>query len=424
MKKIEVQVPSDAARTVVRVGDDHGGFSPSHHEILVSGEPGWSAVVVNVPNRQVGPFLAAVEEAVAEAEFFVPTAETLPIATPVSDVRDRVADVSRRSTLELVLDVLQSLGTWKGMLLYAVVSGVVAAYGVIFSIPFLLTAAMLIAPLGAPAMVCVVGVTVGDVWMVRRGGLRFVVALLILAVAAAALGLAYGLSGSTPMMETLTSLSVWSALLGVAGGAAGAQALVQAERDSLVTATATGFLVAVSLSPPSAVLGLAAALGRWDYVVLMTFLILLTLSGILFGGWLSLTARGVGPGRVSAERGRGGTRWALAAGAALVLAALVVWQTQRGPRFRKADMARAGAKVAGAAVATAPAFRLITADARFTPTDASWHEGEGMLVEVVVKATGQPTGAAEPDLRAAIEGAVRDSLPGVHPFVALTVIPE
>ncbi|NIP81564.1 MAG: DUF389 domain-containing protein, partial [Gemmatimonadetes bacterium] len=345
----------------------------------------------------MGPFVMAVGDAVDEADFVIPTTATLPISTPIPDVRDRVADVTRRSTLELVLDVLQSVGTWKGMLLYAVVSGLVAAYGVIFGVSFLLTAAMLIAPLGAPVMVCVVAVTVGDTWMLRRGALRFGVALLVLALAAAVLGLAYGLDDSTTMMETLTSLSAWAALLGVAGGAAGAQALVQAERDSLVTATATGFLVAVSLSPPSAVLGLAVAIGRWDYVGLMAFLLALTVAGILLGGWASLRVQGVGPGQPSAERGSRGTARALAAAAALLLGSLVAWQSQQGAGFRKGDMTRAATRIVRETVRSTPGYRLLTAEATFTPGEARWHRGEGLLLRVVVKAV---DGEAAGDRRA------------------------
>jgi uncharacterized membrane protein len=426
MRQIEVQVRSERVDEVVRVGDEHGGFAPSHHPIRVEGEGGWSGVTVNVPNHRVGSFVAAVEAAVGKAEFVIPTSGTLPIRTPVSEVRDRVADVSRRSTLELVLDVHQSLGTWTGMLLYALVSGIVAAWGVMFDVPFLLTAAMLIAPLGAPAMVCVVAVAIGDGWMLRRGGLRFAVALVVLAASAALLGWAYGLRDSTVMMESLTNLSSWSALLGVAGGAAGAMALIQTERDSLVTATATGFLVAVSLSPPSAVLGLAVALRRWDYVGLMAFLLALTFAGVLAGGWLALRLRGVGPGEPAvAARGGKGTRTALAASVVVVLAGLVLWQARQGPRFRKADMARSAATLAGEAVQDVPGYRLLLADAEFTPGDADWHEGEGLVVRLVVARTGGAPAAGERgSIRGAVRRAITARMEGVRPFVAVTIVED
>ena len=429
MKQIEVQVRTRALDDVLSLAERHDAFEPSHHPIRVDGEEGWHRVLVNVPNSQVGPLVDAVESAVDEAEFVIPASGNLPVRTPLKDVRDRVEDVSSRSTLELVLDVLQSVGSWKGMLLYSVVSGLVAAYGVIFNLSFLLTAAMLIAPLGAPVMVCVVGVALGDLWMLRRGALRFAVSLLVLAGAAAVLGLLYGLRSSTAMMETLTNLSGWSAMLGVVGGAAGAQALIQADRDSLVTATATGFLVAVSLSPPSAVLGLAAALGRWDYVGLMAFVIALTAVGIVFGGWASLRFRGVKPARASAGRGHSRMATAMVLASLVLLLGLVGWQRTRGPSFHKADRARQATELARAAVDSVPGYRTVDVEAEFTTGDAAWHPGEGLLLRVVVArgpedARPMPEGVyAEGRLQAAITREIEGAMSGVRPFVALTILP-
>lgn len=166
MKQVEVQIPSDAAERVRRLADEHGGFAPSTIDIRRDGEPGWNALRVNLPNDRVGHFVAATGEAVGEAELVIETAETLPLRTPIVDV----------------LAVYQSVGTWPAMLFFAAVSGVVAGYGVIFGLPYLLTGAMLIAPLGSPAMVCVVGAAVGDGWMIRRGAVRFAAALALAAL--------------------------------------------------------------------------------------------------------------------------------------------------------------------------------------------------------------------------------------------------
>lgn len=74
---------------------------------------------------------------------------------------------------------------------------------------------------------------------------------------------------------------LWSVnLLPLVAGAAGAITLVQSERSSLVSGTATGMLVAASLSPPAGIIGMSMAIGRWDMVVNGVFLLLLQLSGI------------------------------------------------------------------------------------------------------------------------------------------------
>ncbi len=187
-------------------------------------------VFLNLPNDRVGKFVKAVEEEVKDAQFVLVPQGTLPIQTPLEDVEERVRDVSHLSTLELVLAGLQSIGSWKGLVLYALFSGVIAAYGVIFDVSYLLVAAMLINPMGAPAMVSVIGVAVGDIRMFGRGGLRFLVALLVQAVSAMTLGFAYTVHTTTSTMEQITNLSVLSVLLALVAGAAGAQAQVQADR--------------------------------------------------------------------------------------------------------------------------------------------------------------------------------------------------
>ena len=427
MRQIQVTVAPAHEEAVLRLAEGHGAFSPAAASVRTGGGGERSMVFASLPNDRVGAFVEAVEGAVEHAEIVIVPRGVLPLHTPIGDVHEKVRDVAPRSTVELVLGSLQSIGSWRGMLLYALFSGVVGAYAVIFSTPWLLTAAMLIAPFGAPAMVSVVGVAIGDWTMLRRGALRFWVAVAVLAATAVALGTAYGLGVSTQAMEQISSLSTWSVLLALVGGAAGAQALVQSDRDSLVTATATGFLVAVSLSPPTAVLGLSVALGRWDYVAEMAFLLVLTYFGILAGGWASLRLHGVVPATESAGRGSAGVRTGLVAAAALLAALLVAWQSQQGPRFRKGDLWREAVSLAREGVASVPEVRLLQAEAEFTRPDLALPGGgEALLVSVVAerRGGGAPDSLLERRIRAAVEARVRAELDRVHPFVRVTVLPS
>lgn len=420
---------------VLRLAREHGAFAPAVTPLERESGDGWRSIRANLPNDRVGAFVSAVAARVEEPEFVLLPHGTLPISLPLADLRERVADVSRRSTLELVLDGLQSIGSWSGMLTYALVSGVVAAYGVLFDTPYLLTAGMLIAPMGAPAMVTALGITIGDGWMVRRGTVRFFASLVVLALAAALLGYAYGLRVSTPTMEAISNLSAWAVLLSVAGGWAGAQAMARSDRDSLVTATATGFLVAVALSPPSAVLGLAVPMGRWDYVVRMAFLLLLTFFGVQVGAWLSLHLLGVGASDAPEGRGTSRLRWALVAAAVLVTAGMVAWQTRQEPSYLQADLSREAVRVSREAVSGLEGLAVVDAEARFTRQDASWHPGEGLLVQLIVvrRATAggaegglpsqPPEDEVESRVRATVERLLRTRIEGIHPFVSVTVLP-
>jgi uncharacterized membrane protein len=366
-----------------------------------------------------------VEGAVGHAEIVLVPQGVLPLHTPLGDVHDRVRSVSVLSPLELVLGGLQSIGSWRGMLFYAFFSGTVAAYGIIFGVPWLLTAAMLIAPVGAPAMVSVIGAAVGDWRLFRRGFGRFWLSVAVLAVTAWALGLAYGIEVSTGTMELISSLSLWTVLPALVGGAAGAQSQVQSDRDSMVTSTATGFLVAVSLSPPAAVLGLAVALGRWDYVGAMAFLVTLTYCAILAAGWAALRLHGVRPARETAGRGTPGTRTALAVAATFAAAALVAVQAGEGPRLRKGDLASDAVALARGAVGEVAGVRLLEADARFTRRDVPLPGGaEALLITVVAeRGVGAPDAGLESRVRAAVERSVRAAMRGVRPYVDVTLLP-
>lgn len=423
MRQLHVQVRPDLADRVLEIANQHDAFSPTAvHARRADGEA-WTMLFLNLPNAQVGPFVAAVEREADDAQIVIIPWGSLPIQTPISEVRERLRDVSPRSTLELVLSSLQSLGSWKGLLLYAFFSGVVAAYGLIVNASYLLVAAMLIAPMGAPGMVAVVGTGIGDWKMARRGALRFTAAILVLIATAAAMGYAYRLSVSTSMMEGVTSLSAFTVLLTLVAGAAGAQSQVQSERSSLVSGTATGFLIAAALSPTSAVLGLAIPLGRWDYVALMGWQVALQFFALLAAGWLTLLLFGVHPDTPSAGRGTARMRTLLVGGATAAVVALTAWQLTHTPRWVKADATRDATALVRTALTSVPGARLVEASSHFTRPELPG-SGEAMLVNVTVE---QRTPASADSLQSAVRTAVRHAieqhLPGVRPFVDVTVLP-
>jgi uncharacterized membrane protein len=371
----------------------------------------------------VGHFVRAVVDAAPEARITLSPAAAIPIEPPLDRVAERVTDVSTLSTLELVLSSLQSVGSWTGMIVYSVLAGVIGAYGVIFDVSYLLVAAMLVNPMGAPAIVSVIGLSVGDLRIFGKGGLRFLVSLLVQAAAALALGFGYALDVSTPMMEQITSLSTWAVVVALAAGAAGAQAQVKSERDSLVSGTAAGFMVAAALAPPAAVLGLSVPLGRWDYAALMAFVLTLQFVAIALGGWLALRLFGVRPADPSVGRGRRLHRNLLAGAVAVAMVGMVAWQTQLEPGFTKADHTRAALQLTRDAVEAVAGARLVDSEARFTRGDH--HDREALLIRVLVERMEGADGeeALQRAVREAVQRAAGDRLAGVVPFVDVTVLP-
>lgn len=425
MRQVQVQVRSEQAERVLKVASDHDAFSP----LSVAGEredgEAWSVVFLHLPNDRVGEFIWALREEVDDAQFVVFPFGVLPVQTPTDEIHPQIRNVAARSTLELVLGALQSVGSWKGLLLYAAFAGWVAGYGLIVGTSYMLVAAMLIAPLGAPLMVVTIGITVGDPRMLLRGVSRFVAAVGVMSVSAAVMGWIHGLSAATGLMETVTDLSVWAAPVAVIAGAAGAQSQIQSERASLVTATATGFLVAAALAPVSSLLGLSVVMGRWDYTAIMAFQIALQFFALVTGGWLILSVYGVRPDDATTGRGSRGLRLALAALTLVVTVAMAVWQYRERPLLLKADVVGGSIEVAGQAVRTVPAVQMVGLQARATTPNLDRVPGEGVLVQITVQQAGAsvPADSAEAAVRRAVSRAVRERFVGVTPFVSVTVLP-
>jgi uncharacterized hydrophobic protein (TIGR00271 family) len=431
VRALQVQVRTGELERVLAAARDHGAHRPLAVRAERTGagdaDDERSLVFLQLPNERVGEFVDAARRAVEDdiAVVLLPIG-ALPLETPLTELDSRVREVSRLSTLELVIASLQSVGAWRGMLMFSALAGVIAAYGLIFDVSYVLVAAMLVNPMGAPALVSVVGTAIGDARMFGRGALRFVVSLLIQATAALCLGYAYDLSISTPMMEQVTALSKWAVVIAFAAGAAGAQALVKSERDSLVSGTAAGFMVAAALAPPAAVLGLAIPLGRWDYFALMAFLLALQYVAIVVGGWTGLAVSGVRPGEPSIGRGRAGTRSVLLAGVAVLSIGLVAWQTRLEPRFMKADLSRVALEIARDATDERADALLVNSTAAFTRRDIRAYAGDALLIEVVVesRAPGVNEDSIAAGLRRRIRALVHERMDGVIPFIAVTVLPS
>jgi uncharacterized hydrophobic protein (TIGR00271 family) len=419
MRTLQVQVPPEDAGRVVELARRHDATGPA---AVRAGDT--TLVFVTLPNANAGAFIDAVSGDVADATFVLLPVGALPLQAPLHDVGDRLRDVSRVSTLEIVIASLQSVGSWPGLILFSVLAGLIGAYGLIFDAGYLLVAAMLINPMGAPALVAVTAMAVGDVRMYGRGALRFAASLAIQAAAALALGVAYGLDVSTAMMEQITSLSNWAVLVALAAGAAGAQSKVKSDRDSLVSGTSAGFMVAAALAPPAAVLGLALALGRLDYVGQMAFLLALQFLAISLGGWGVFRAFGVRPAEPTVGRGSRGARTVLVAAVALGTIGLVAWQATQAPRFHRADLSRTALEIARDAAARTGGAALVESSARFTRRDLERHEGDGLLLQIIIESTGEVADdVVTREIRRHVRDLVRERMTGVVPFVDVTVLP-
>jgi uncharacterized membrane protein len=432
LRSLQVHVPLGKARQILSLAEEYGARFPValrtesvRADDATEGDAR-TVLLLNLPNSRVGAFIDAVAQEVADAAFVLLPVGTLPLSAPLDRVDESVRDVSTLSTLEVAAASLQSIGAWRGLLVYSALAGVIGAYGVIFDVVYVLVAAMLVNPMGAPAIVSVIGIAIGNGRMFARGGLRFAVSLLVQAAAALALGLVYGLSVSTPTMEQVTALSAWGVVLAFAAGAAGAQTQIRSERDSLVSGTAAGFMVAAALAPPAAVLGLSIALGRWDYLMIMAFLLPLQFVAIAAGGWITLHFLGMRPSDPSVARGNVRWRNGLAAVVCIAVTGMVIVQQSVGPRLRKADLSRTALEIAREAVDRTAGAHHVESSARFTRPRLQRYPGETLLFEIIVESgsttEGSVAGELESSITDEVRRLVREQMPDVTPLVRVTVL--
>lgn len=424
MRQLQVLVDEGEAARVMALAEEHDAFDPRAAKVADADGRRQRMVMLTLPNDRVGAFVRRVADEVDDARFVLLPRGVLPVGTPLDRVADRISTVASLSSMELVLAALQSIGSWPSLLGYAAMSGIIAAYALVLGASYLLVAAMLIAPLGAPVMVAVIGAAIGDARMIGRGALRFVAGVAILVVSAAVVGYLYGLDGATGLMGQVSSISLGSGAIAVVAGAAGAESQVQSDRASLVTATATGFLVAAALSPTSGVLGLGLMLGRWDLVQVMAFQLLVQFVGLLAGGWGVLALHRIGPGDTTTGRGSRGIRLAAPALAFAAVVALTAWQASAGPRFRHADDALRVDEAVSASVRSIPGVRLVSLSAEFTSAEVVRGE-EAVLFDVVVQRldASADDAAVEARVREAVSARTRIVGPRLRPFVRVSVLP-
>ena len=233
---------------------------------------------------------------------------------------------------------------------------------------------MLIAPLAGPATNVALATARGDLHLFRRSLLRYVVALLIISGCSALLSLAFGQQAVTTQMVDISSVSVVAVLLPLVAGGAGALSLMQSDNSSLVSGAAVGMLVAASLAPPTAVIGMATALGRWEMVTGGLFVVTLQLFGINLAGSLVFRVFEITVEEPYFERGNGLLFPVNLTVTVLALAALLTVQFSSSPDLVRSSLAQRVAYEMGQAVDSGGIARTVDTSASFTRSNIPGQE--------------------------------------------------
>ena len=322
-------------------------------------------IFASLSNRSTGSFISDLDEFDDTYITLFPHG-VLPMSPPKTEVADQITDVEPRSPLEIWLNGLQSIGSWKGFLGYTISASVVVWIGMYTNTIYLLVAAMILAPFAGPAMNVAIGTASGDKTLLWRNILRYFAALSLTILITAGLSLVMNQQVATDTMVAVSRVSSIAALLPLMAGAAGALNLIQAESNSLVSGTAVGLLVAASLAPPAALIGMSVALGRWDMIQNGAFVLLLQLVGINLAGSLVFRAYGLKPEGERYEHGRPAIFYVSLGASAVILAALLAWQFSLSPDLQRSTIEQRAASEVQNIVEDNGLVNLVEANMRFT----------------------------------------------------------
>jgi uncharacterized hydrophobic protein (TIGR00271 family) len=367
VRQILVQVPRGCGKQVLTIAHTHEGINLACFE--ASGlEAALDLVIIHVSNRKVEDLLAALEP-IPDLHLTLLPQGVIALRPPASETPEQIRNVQSRSPIEVFIGGLQSVGSWKGFLGYAVTAGIVVWIGLFTNTTYLLVAAMLLAPFAGPAMNVAIATARGDRQLLKRSLWRYVVALGVSIGVAALLSLALQQEIATNLMVERSQISIVAALLPLAAGTAGALQLMQSERSSLVSGAAVGMLVAASLAPPAGIVGMAAAIGRWDLAVDGGFLLLLQLVGINLSAALVFRLYGISAQGARYKRGK---RWVFPVALTFTLAALIgllAWQLSNPPNLQRSSLAQQANSAVQTVVEQSNLAKLVEANLRFTRSD-------------------------------------------------------
>ena len=305
--------------------------------INLKGEEG-DVFYIYLPNQKVDDFLKELDKFEKPEITLIPRG-VIVLYPPASDSPDQVADVQPKSSLEIYLGGIQSVGSMFGLIGYAFVAGIIVWIGLYTSTSYLLVAAMLVAPFAGPAMNAALATAAGKMDLLKSSLSRYAIAISTGIIASFLLTLIFPLEALTPLMEQVSQVSKFALFLPLISGFAGAINICQSERDSLVSGAAVGILVAASLAPPVGLVGAGIYMMDWQIVFSSLFRILLQLLGIHLAATLVFYFYGkVRPQGIRFLKGSKMTGLITTLIVVVGIGALMFWQFSQPPYLRKASM--------------------------------------------------------------------------------------
>ncbi len=363
MRQLSIQVPQGCGKTVLDIAESCNGTNLAYFE-ATGKDRSLDVVIVHVSNSTVEKLLAKLQDLPNLQVTLIPHG-AIALHPPPEETAQQVKNVEERSPIEVFIAGLQSVGSWKGFLGYAVTAGIVVWIGLFANTSYLLVAAMLLAPFASPAMNTAIATARGDKQLLKQSLLRYFAALAVTIAVACLLSLIFRQEIATTLMVETSQVSAIAVMLPLAAGAAGALNLVQSERSSLVSGAAVGMLVAASLAPPAGIVGMAIAIGRWEMAIDCLFLLLLQLVGINFAAAIVFRIYGLNTQGTRYNRGKKGVFPVVLGATILTLAGLLTWQFSNSPQLQRSSRSQRATAQIQQVVDSVGLVEFVEANVRF-----------------------------------------------------------
>lgn len=295
---------------------------------------------VVVEEGQTEPLLDRIEERFGFREGFravvLPVQAAIPRGEPEEDKngarnggapngeeRNHVGRISREELYHQILGATRLSWVFVAM---ALLSAVVAMFGLLQDNAAVILGAMVIAPLLGPNIALSLATTLGDLTLARKAMATNALGIGLAFLLAVAAGTVLPVDPQTQEIALRTYLEPSGLAVALASGAAGALAYTTGVAAALI-----GVMVAVALLPPLVVCGLLLGAGYWHLALGAFQLFASNLISVNLAGVLVFLAQGVRPRRWwEQQRAQRATRIALALwGLSFVALVAILWFGRR-----------------------------------------------------------------------------------------------
>ena len=245
------------------------------------------------------------------------------------DAADQAAQAimisGRISREELYNAVTESLAVNRIFLAMTMLSSVVAAVGLIRDNTAAIIGAMVIAPLLGPNVAMALGVTLGDIKLLRRGTITSLVGMTVTLAVALAVGLTVAIDPLVSAILTRSQVNLSDLVLALAAGSAGTFAFTAGASSAVI-----GVMVAVALMPPLVAFGMLLGSGHFAMAIGALLLVSANVICIWLSGMATFLMQGVRPRNWWEEaRAKTAQRYAIGFSATLlIILAGIIWWTR------------------------------------------------------------------------------------------------